>query len=201
MSIGERILKYRKDNNITQEELAKELNVSNRTIAKWENNQSSPDLDTIASLCKILNVTADQLVLGRDSNKNEGNNSNNKVKACVISLSVFLYFLGVIWVILGEEVLILNDGIVVCGFLLICAIATCILIYYFTSREKSVKPKEKKNDSITKNVNSVLGLVFSALYLVISFKTMAWHITWILWLIYAALIKLIELLFELKKDE
>ena len=44
MTIGERLLKLRREKNISQEELANELDVSRQTVSKWETDQSQPDL-------------------------------------------------------------------------------------------------------------------------------------------------------------
>lgn len=44
MTLGERIQKYRKMKELSQEELGKLLHISRQTISKWESNQSSPDI-------------------------------------------------------------------------------------------------------------------------------------------------------------
>ena len=41
--IGEKLSKLRKENGISQEELAEKLNISRQAISKWENNESLPD--------------------------------------------------------------------------------------------------------------------------------------------------------------
>lgn len=64
MQVGERILKLRKENNISQEELGFKINVSRQTISKWENNETSPDLNNLKSLAKIFNVSTDYLING-----------------------------------------------------------------------------------------------------------------------------------------
>ena len=50
MSLGEKIRKLRLSKDITQRELADQLNVSFQTVSKWENNINEPDL---ASLKKV----------------------------------------------------------------------------------------------------------------------------------------------------
>ena len=64
MQVGERILKLRKENNISQEELGFKINVIRQTISKWENNETSPDLNNLKSLAKIFNVSTDYLING-----------------------------------------------------------------------------------------------------------------------------------------
>ena len=62
MTIAEKIKKLRKDNNMTQEDLAEKLNVSRQTISKWETNVVIPDADNILSICKLFNITTDELL-------------------------------------------------------------------------------------------------------------------------------------------
>ncbi|MCC3866777.1 helix-turn-helix domain-containing protein [Terrisporobacter mayombei] len=52
----------RKINNFTQEEVAENINVSRQSVAKWENNESVPDINSCAKLAKLYNVTLDNLV-------------------------------------------------------------------------------------------------------------------------------------------
>ena len=62
MTLGEKIQKLRKQNGFSQEELAEKVTVTRQTISKWELNQSEPDLDFIAQLSNIFNVSADYLI-------------------------------------------------------------------------------------------------------------------------------------------
>jgi len=59
---GKLLATYRKKNKISQEKLAKELNVSRSTIAMWENNSNEPDNKTIVKIANILNVSTDTLL-------------------------------------------------------------------------------------------------------------------------------------------
>lgn len=62
MNIGENLQKYRKVNNMTQEDLADKCGVSRQAIAKWENSESVPTVDKLIYLADIYNVTLDELV-------------------------------------------------------------------------------------------------------------------------------------------
>ena len=62
MTIGEKIVHLRIVNNISQEELAKNLKVSRQSLSKWENNDTLPPLNTIKDLCQIFKVSADELI-------------------------------------------------------------------------------------------------------------------------------------------
>ena len=60
--VGEKIAKLRKKNNLTQIELGKELNVSDKTISKWENNNSEPDIEMINKISKYFNIKPSSLI-------------------------------------------------------------------------------------------------------------------------------------------
>lgn len=63
-SFGNRLARFRKARNMTQEDLAERLNVSAQAVSKWENDLTSPDLDTLLNLSEIYGVSTDEL-LGR----------------------------------------------------------------------------------------------------------------------------------------
>lgn len=61
-TLGLNIARYRKEQNITQQELANRLNISYQAVSKWENGQTSPDLYLLPSIADILNVSIDRLM-------------------------------------------------------------------------------------------------------------------------------------------
>ena len=67
--IGKFISKCRKDKNITQEELAEKLSVSNKTISRWENGVNMPDYSVLKDLCNILDIDINELLSGEKNNK------------------------------------------------------------------------------------------------------------------------------------
>lgn len=79
VKIGKFIKQKRKEKKITQSELAEKLNVTDRAISKWENGICMPDSGIIAELCKILNVTINDLFSGEvvDMKDNEKKLSEN----------------------------------------------------------------------------------------------------------------------------
>ena len=80
---GERLAKYRKKANMSQEELADKLNVSRQAVSKWERGESSPDTDNLIALASLYNITLDDL-LNKDpdetftSKKEETKEEDNK---------------------------------------------------------------------------------------------------------------------------
>ena len=63
-NIGKTILKLRKKRGITQAELADKLNISDKTVSKWENGQSYPDILLLPQIASIFGITIDKLLLG-----------------------------------------------------------------------------------------------------------------------------------------
>ena len=61
MQIGNRILELRKQNNLSQEQLAEKMGVARQTISKWELGETSPDLEQSKQLSQIFNVSLDDL--------------------------------------------------------------------------------------------------------------------------------------------
>ncbi len=66
-TFGMRLGRIRKENNYTQETIANKLNVTAQAVSKWENDITSPDIDTLIKIADIFNITIDELV-GRTSN-------------------------------------------------------------------------------------------------------------------------------------
>lgn len=64
IKIGRFIKQKRKEKGMTQSKLAEKLGVTDRAISKWENGNCMPDSGIIADLCKILNVTINDLFSG-----------------------------------------------------------------------------------------------------------------------------------------
>ncbi len=62
MNFSEKLLTLRRANNLTQEQLAEQLDVSRQSISKWESAQAIPELDKIVALSAIFDVTTDYLL-------------------------------------------------------------------------------------------------------------------------------------------
>lgn len=62
MQIGQVIRKYRKDKNMTQEEMANRLGVTAPAVNKWENEVSFPDITLLAPIARLFGITVDELL-------------------------------------------------------------------------------------------------------------------------------------------
>lgn len=63
-TIGSFIAILRKAKGLTQQELADELNVSNKSVSRWERDETLPDLTIVPALAELLGVTTDELLRG-----------------------------------------------------------------------------------------------------------------------------------------
>jgi len=61
--LGDNIRKYRKLNNMSQDELAEKLNVTRQSISLWETGQTQPSLENIVALAKLFKVSTDELLV------------------------------------------------------------------------------------------------------------------------------------------
>ena len=151
----------------------------------------------------------------RQIEKREENNSlfeqnydkGRKRFALLLSISVMLYILCVVPVILLEDSVL---GVVI--MFVMVAIATGLILYNNMTKPKYLKKdstvveefKEWKANSTEKNtlyqsITKVMWSCITILYFIVSFLTMAWHITWIIFLIGSAIQGIIRAIFELKK--
>jgi transcriptional regulator with XRE-family HTH domain len=64
-SFGQRFLRLRKAKGLTQDDIAKKVNISAQAVSKWENDISSPDISILTDLAEILGVRVEEL-LGKE---------------------------------------------------------------------------------------------------------------------------------------
>ena len=62
MEFSEKLITLRKGRDLTQEQLAEQLNVSRQSVSKWENGQVIPEVEKIVELSKVFHVTLDYLL-------------------------------------------------------------------------------------------------------------------------------------------
>jgi len=68
MEFNNRLYHLRKQKGLSQEELANRLNVSRQTVSKWEIGDSTPDMEKLAAISDLFEISLDELVLGKEPN-------------------------------------------------------------------------------------------------------------------------------------
>ncbi len=129
-------------------------------------------------------------------------------QAMLLSIAVALYIMCVVPVIvLGESG---NEILGVCMMFIMIAVATGLIIYRSATKKlytvegaptvvpfvEPISKEAKKRSIIRKNVMSAMWTIVVAVYLLVSFLTGAWHITWIIFIIAGAASSLIEAVFD-----
>lgn len=71
MMLGQRIKEERENRNWTQDDLAREVNVSRQAISKWELGTAYPDIERLISLSDLFAVSLDRLIKGDADLKNK----------------------------------------------------------------------------------------------------------------------------------
>lgn len=236
MTLGQRLYEMRKAKGLSQESVAEVLGVTRQTVSKWETDQTTPDFDKIIPICKLYNITADELFsddmtisnnvksdydYSYNSSYNYTENYGNKYEmpheepvitadekenfekgrrrsAALMAVSICMYIMSVVPFFLFD-----NSKIMMTVFFAIIAIATMLIVFAALSKPKNIKKfkTQTKEDKLFKQITSILSGIILAIYMVISFATGAWHITWILWVIYGIMCEIIKLIFSLKGSE
>ena len=90
-TLGQKIAELRKAKNMTQLELANQLNITDKAVSKWERDISCPDINTFPKLAEVLEVSVDEL-LQANSLKDETNKKEDNVdlvlKAVPLALGI-----------------------------------------------------------------------------------------------------------------
>ena len=116
IKVGQLITKKRKEKNLTQEQLAERLNVSNKTISKWECGKCMPDYSLIEPLCKELGVSISELIDGAENEKNTDAIENEQIIKLINDVEQLkkgkaipkLYVSSIILVIIGVVLCLLS---------------------------------------------------------------------------------------------
>ena len=106
IKIGAFIKELRKAKNMSQKELSDRLNVSDRTISKWERGKGLPDVSLMLPLCEVLEISVNELLCAKHLKEEEKEkkaeenimvalDENDKKKRCLKWLSAFLILIVV----------------------------------------------------------------------------------------------------------
>ena len=186
VKIGEFLKTLRKDKNITQEQLAEKLNVSNRTVSRWETGNNMPDLSTLIELADYYEVEIREILDGerkvdkmteetRDTLQKAAEYSNAE-KALLLKRAKVISVIGLISLIVGFIMAAIepadaspfysfSEG--VCLGLALGAMITMVL--YTTGMLAKIKsriktPKRMKIIAAAAITITLLGLISSLIY-------------------------------------
>ena len=145
IKIGKFIANCRKEKNITQEQLAEKLFITDRAVSKWERGLSLPDADKMLDLCNILDINVNELLNGEKIDMKDYEKKNEQLllelakqdelknkklilNMWVLTVSAFLFYIGI--VILATFTL--EDGPILGTIICISTVLlVCICFYGF----------------------------------------------------------------------
>ncbi len=224
MTLGQKLFEMRKKAALSQEQVAEVLGVTRQTVSKWETDQTTPDFDKIIPISKLYNVSVNELfgeeskeeqinenIDNQNSQNNDDNNNNmseqemfelnrkyKKRFAILLSVAICLYILSVIPFIVFE-----STTLMIVTFFIMIAAATAMIVFGAVSKPKFGKKAENDlpQNNLYKKICSIMSGVILVIYLLVSFLTDAWYITWVLWIVYAIACEIVKLIFSLKGAE
>lgn len=216
MDLGKKLFELRKSKNLSQEDVAERLNVTRQSVSKWETNQSTPDFDKIVPLCDLYGITTDELLkdevkeekmeekveIKKNIYENMTKNQINQKSAEIVSSSILIFIIAIAFTGIGITVLRWNPIVVGCSFLILIGWGVTRIVKHYMSIPKLEKTKEeKRQDKIVKQINDIIDAVGVAIYFIVSFITMAWHITWIIFIVIGLSNEIVKLIFMLKGED
>ena len=185
-TIGQFIAVLRKANGMTQKELAERLNVTDKSVSRWERDESAPDLTLIPVIAEIFGVTSDEILRGERITKTEINETPQKNTAkqirnildniktkfnvkCVIAIAIAV--MGLIAAMICNLAIVrayIGFGVACIFFVAAIALVTVSLILSLSS----IKDEEIDTENIINTKNSLIRRgVISILCVIVIWST------------------------------
>lgn len=113
--LSERIYKLRRENGLSQEQLAEKIGVSRQAISKWESGTSTPELEKLLALSECFQVTLDELIQedpadGYTCEGQQPAEASNASKDTETKAGIGLCLAGAICLILSGLMMLLSPG-------------------------------------------------------------------------------------------
>lgn len=96
-SVAKNIKKFRNAKDISQEDLAKKLNVTRQAISSWENGKTQPDLDMLMALSKALEVEMTEIIYGHKQTDEYGISKKDRIKRSILLIAPFIILVLLIY--------------------------------------------------------------------------------------------------------
>ena len=161
MEFNEKLQELRKQNNLTQQELADALYVSRTAISKWESGRGYPNIDSLKAISKYFSISLDELLssdeiltIAEEDNKQKEQHTRDLVFGlldCSVAMFLFLPFFGQeindriqgvsllsltqIEMYVKIPYLIIVFGLIICG-ILILALQNCKSTLWIQNKAK-----------------------------------------------------------------
>lgn len=162
MAIGEILKEQRGKKQLTQEQVAKEIFVSQKTISNWEASRTLPDIESIIRLARLYSMSLDDLLL-------EGSDIVEEIKKReTIRTLNQVYLLGPM--LTGIFLLLLMylpsgwSDLWRVGLIALGAVSNSITVYYFQFNLSLLKGQGTRREHWSAKVVAILMVVFASLF-------------------------------------
>ena len=125
-TLGQMICSLRKEKNMTQNDLAEKMNVTDKAVSKWERNLSCPDINSIPMLAEVLGVSVEELLNAQA--KQENNSTDDIINITLIGVGLAMGICIVVTSILKQ--IDINNAITMLGIGI-----SCLSIYLLKNKK------------------------------------------------------------------
>ena len=135
-TFGDIIVELRKEQNLTQQELAKKLNITDKAVSKWERGLSYPDITSISMLAKTLNVDSSYLIdlCKKEDNFNHYESKDSFKNIIILSLKAIALAMSISVAVLNIlDSIKTRDSFIMLGIGLFCI---SILFFNYNNENK-----------------------------------------------------------------
>lgn len=184
-TMGSFMAALRKANGLTQQQVADKLNVSNKTISKWECNEGYPEVTMLSVIAEIYSVSVDELLRGeriiKDSSNESIDSKNEKrikyliEKAMIkfVNNSIISIVLGVIALVLAYTIcnIVFGSDVLWIGYviiLILCGVSIAVTLIAFNNFTSSLHNEDIiERETIKENIKKCIKYITVVAFLAI----------------------------------
>lgn len=194
MNLSDNLKKIRKDNNLSQEQLAEKLGVSRQSVSKWESGLAYPEMDKVLQICQMFNLNVDELLNQNISEVKEVKESKANVNKFIDD---FLNFITKIIDMFSsmkfkEKIKCLFEQVIICFILVIIFTAIGLLAAFLLSSIFNILP-----DALYYNLSGLVWTIY-IVFSVVAVLGILLHIFKVRYLDYYVIVKNNE---DIKEDK
>ena len=145
MKLGNQIKYYRSEKELSQEELAERVYVTRQSISNWENNKNYPDINSIALLSEVFEISIDNLIKG-DLEKMKKEINSEEVK----KLNFYASMMGILMITAFISLIPLIKFIGLYGFIPYFVLVACAMFF-------AIKVEKIKKDNDIQTYKEILA--------------------------------------------
>lgn len=103
MDLSEKLQKLRKENNLTQEDLAKKLFVSRTAISKWETGRGMPSIESLQLISKYFDISLDLLLSNEEIIDLAKKENKENIRSLIKRIDILIYVIGTVILISSSQ--------------------------------------------------------------------------------------------------